>query len=125
MLTALLMRRALEYASMFGMPVIDHCEDPSLKGDGVAHEGAVAGLLGLRGIPGAAESVMVERDISMAELTGGHVHVAHMSARQSLRAVRAGKARGIARDVRGHAASLHADRRGAARSAAATTRTSR
>ena len=93
--SALLMRRALEYASMFKMPVIDHCEDPSLKGDGVAHEGAVAGLLGLRGIPGAAEAVMVERDISMAELTGGHVHVAHMSARQSLRAVRDGKARGV------------------------------
>jgi len=93
--TALLMRRALEYASMFKMPVINHCEDPSLKGDGVAHEGAVAAMLGLKGIPGASESVMVERDVSMAELTGGHVHVAHMSARQSLRAVRAGKARGI------------------------------
>src|SRR6187200_2478249 len=52
--TALLMRRALEYASMFGMPVIDHCEDPSLKGDGVAHEGAVSAMLGLRGIPGIA-----------------------------------------------------------------------
>src|SRR6188474_3159771 len=93
--TALLMRRALEYASMFKMPVIDHCEDPSLKGDGVVHEGATAALLGLRGIPGAAESVMVERDISMAELTGGHVHIAHMSARQSLRAVQAGKMRGV------------------------------
>jgi dihydroorotase len=94
--TALLMRRALEYASMFDIPVIDHCEDPSLKGDGVAHEGAVASLLGLRGIPGVAESVMVERDIALSELTGGRVHVAHMSARQSLRAVRDGKARGIA-----------------------------
>jgi dihydroorotase len=93
--TALLMRRALEYASMFDMPVIDHCEDPSLKGDGVAHEGAVAAALGLRGIPGVAESVMVERDISMAEITGGRVHIAHMSARQSLRAVQAGKARGV------------------------------
>jgi len=93
--TALLMRRALEYASMFKMPVINHCEDPSLKGDGVAHEGAVAAMLGLKGIPGASESVMVERDVSIAELTGGHVHVAHMSARQSLRAVRAGKERGI------------------------------
>jgi dihydroorotase len=93
--TSLLMRRALEYASMFGMPVIDHCEDPSLKGDGSAHEGAVAALLGLKGIPGAAESIWVERDISVAELTGGHVHVAHMSARQSLRAVRAGKERGV------------------------------
>ncbi len=93
--SALLMRRALEYTSMFRMPVIDHCEDPSLKGEGVAHEGATAGLLGLRGIPGAAESVMVERDVSMAELTGGHVHIAHMSVRQSLRAVRAGKERGV------------------------------
>ena len=89
------------------------CEDPSLKGDGVAHEGAVAGLLGLRGIPGAAESIMVERDIALAELTGGRFHIAHMSARQSLRAVRAGKEARRRRDLRGHAASLHADRRGA------------
>jgi dihydroorotase len=75
--------------------VIDHCEDPSLKGDGVAHEGPTATMLGLKGIPGAAESIMVERDISVAELTGGRVHIAHMSARQSLRAVREGKARGV------------------------------
>ena len=108
--TALLMRRALEYAAMFGMPVIDHCEDPSLKADGVAHEGAVASLLGLRGIPGTAESIMVERDISLAEMTGGRVHIAHMSARQSLRAVRAGKERGVARDGRGDAASFRPDR---------------
>lgn len=94
--TALLMRRALEYASMFGIPVIDHCEDPSLKGDGVAHEGATAAMLGLKGIPGTAESIMVERDVSVAELTGGRVHIAHMSARQSLRAVRDGKSRGVA-----------------------------
>ncbi len=94
--TALLMRRALEYASMFGMLVIEHAEDPTLKGDGVAHEGAAAGLLGLRGIPSAAEWIMVERDVSLAELTGGRVHLAHMSARQSLRAVRTGKDRGIA-----------------------------
>jgi dihydroorotase len=93
--TSLLMRRALEYAAMFGLPVIDHCEDPSLKGHGSAHEGPVAALLGLKGIPGAAESIWVERDISVAELAGGHVHVAHMSARQSLRAVRAGKERGV------------------------------
>jgi dihydroorotase len=93
--TALLMRRALEYAGMLGVPIVDHCEDPTLKGDGVAHEGYQASALGLRGIPGAAESLMVERDISLAELTGGHVHVAHMSARQSLRAVRQGKARGV------------------------------
>src|SRR3954470_20330987 len=93
--TALLMRRALEYAGMLGAPVIDHCEDPSLKGDGVAHEGYFASQLGLRGIPGAAESIMVERDVSLAELAGAHVHIAHMSAKESLRAVRAGKERGV------------------------------
>jgi len=93
--TALLMRRALEYAGMLGAPIIDHCEDPSLKGDGVAHEGYYASALGLRGIPGTAESLMVERDVSLAELTGSHVHIAHMSARQSLRAVRSGKERGV------------------------------
>jgi len=93
---ALLMRRALEYVSMFGMPVINHCEDPSLKADGSAHEGYYASALGLRGIPGAAEAVMVERDVTLSELTGGHVHVAHMSDRGSLRAVRSGKARDIA-----------------------------
>jgi dihydroorotase len=93
--TALLMRRALEYAGMLHVPIVNHCEDPTLKGDGVAHEGYYASALGLRGIPGVAESLMVERDVSLAELTGGHIHVAHMSARQSLRAVRWGKERGI------------------------------
>ncbi|HET7694889.1 MAG TPA: dihydroorotase [Vicinamibacterales bacterium] len=93
--SALLMRRALEYAGMLGVPIVNHCEDPSLKGDGVAHEGFHAARLGLRGIPGVAESIMVERDIALAELTGGPYHVCHMSARQSLRAVRAAKARGL------------------------------
>jgi dihydroorotase len=93
--TAALMRRALEYAGMLGVPILDHCEDPSLKGDGVAHEGYYASRLGLRGIPGVAESLMVERDVSLAELTGSHVHICHLSARQSLRAVRAGKERGV------------------------------
>src|SRR6476659_9998619 len=92
--TALLMRRALEYAGMFRMAVIDHCEDQSLKGDGVAHDGFVASTLGLRGIPGEAESIMVQRDVALAELTGNAVHIAHMSARQSMDAVRYGKARG-------------------------------
>ena len=92
--TALLMRRALEYAGMFNMTVIEHCEEQTLKGDGVAHEGFQASTLGLRGIPGAAESIMALRDIALAELTGGAVHIAHMSARQSLDAVRYGKARG-------------------------------
>ncbi len=92
--TALLMRRALEYAGMFRMAVIDHCEDQTLKGDGVAHEGFAASTLGLRGIPGEAESIMVQRDVALAELTGGAVHIAHVSARQSLDAVRYGKTRG-------------------------------
>src|SRR5204863_2268755 len=92
--TAVLMRRALEYADMFHMPVIEHCEEQTLKGDGVAHEGFHASRLGLRGIPGEAESIMALRDIALAELTGGRVHIAHMSARQTLDAVRVGKARG-------------------------------
>jgi dihydroorotase len=92
--TALLMRRALEYAGMFNMPVIEHCEEQTLKGDGVAHEGFQASALGLRGIPGEAESIMALRDIALAELTGGVVHIAHMSARQTLDAVRYGKSRG-------------------------------
>ncbi|HEY2905204.1 MAG TPA: dihydroorotase [Vicinamibacterales bacterium] len=93
--TALLMRRALEYASMFDLPVIEHCEEQTLKGDGVAHEGFFAATLGLRGIPGEAESIMALRDISLAELARGALHIAHMSARQTLDAVRYGKARGV------------------------------
>ncbi len=92
--TALLMRRALDYASMLGIPVIDHCEEQTLKGDGVAHEAFQSAQLGLKGIPGAAEAVMVARDAMIAELTGGHVHIAHMSVRQSIRAVRDAKAAG-------------------------------
>ena len=92
--TAMLMRRALEYASMFNLPIIEHCEEQTLKGDGVAHEGYHAAVLGLRGIPSEAESIMALRDIALAELTGGVVHIAHMSARQTLDAVRYGKARG-------------------------------
>jgi dihydroorotase len=93
--TALLMRRALEYTSMFDMPVIEHCEEQTLKGDGVAHEGFHASALGLRGIPGEAESIMALRDIALADLTRGALHIAHMSARQTLDAVRWGKARGV------------------------------
>jgi dihydroorotase len=80
---------------MFGMPVIEHCEDQSLKGDGVAHEGFHASSLGLRGIPGAAEALGAERGILLSELTGSAFHVAHMSARASLRAVRKGKEHGV------------------------------
>lgn len=94
--TALLARRALEYASMFDMPLIEHCEDPSLKGDGVAHDGPVAASLGLKGIPGIAEAITAGRDILIAEMVGGRVHVAHMSAWTTLEAVRQGKSRGVA-----------------------------
>jgi dihydroorotase len=93
--TAILLRRALEYAGMFGMPVIEHCEDPSLKGDAVAHEGYYAASLGLRGMPGACEALGVERGALLAELTGSAFHVAHMSARASLRAVRKAKEEGL------------------------------
>jgi dihydroorotase len=89
------MRRALEYTQMFGIPVIEHCEEQTLKADGVAHEGFHASRLGLRGIPGEAESIVALRDISLAELTGGLIHIAHMSARQTLDGVRYGKSRGI------------------------------
>jgi dihydroorotase len=92
--TALLMRRALEYAGMFNMPVLEHCEDQSLKGDGVAHEGYHASALGLRGIPGIAESIMAQRDIALSELTGAPVHICHMSSATTLRAVREGKQHG-------------------------------
>ena len=94
--TALLMRRALEYAGMLDVLVIDHCEDPTLKGEGVVHEGVVASELGLRGIPGQAEELWIERDVTLAGLTRTPVHIAHLSTAGSLRAVRAGKARGIA-----------------------------
>ena len=92
--TAMLMRRALEYAGMFNLPIIEHCEEQTLQADGVAHEGFHASALGLRGIPGEAESIMALRDIALAELTRGVVHIAHMSARQTLDAVRWGKSRG-------------------------------
>ena len=91
-----LMRRALEYAQLFDVPVVDHCEDPYLAAKGVMHEGAVATRLGLRGIPAAAEEVMAARDVVLAELTGGKLHVAHVSTRGALERVREGKARGTA-----------------------------
>lgn len=90
-----LMRRALECARMFGMPVIDHAEDRSLAAGGVMHEGAVSLRMGLRGIPAAAEDVMVARDIALAGLTGGHLHVAHISSAGAVRMVRMARASGI------------------------------
>src|SRR5690242_13845488 len=93
--TAMLLRRAMEYAGMFDIPLIEHCEDPSLKADGVAHEGYHAAALGLRGIPGACEALGVERGVLLSELTGTAFHVAHMSARGSIRAVAKGTEAGI------------------------------
>jgi dihydroorotase len=92
---ATLMRRALEYASAFGLAVIDHCEEPSLSKDGVMHEGWVSTRLGLRGVPAAAEEAAVSRDIALAEATGAHVHLAHVSTRGAVEAVRRAKARGV------------------------------
>ena len=90
-----LMRTALEYSQTFGIPVADHCEDPTLAHGGCMHEGLVSARLGLRGIPAAAEEIMVARDIILAELTGGHVHLCHMSTRGSVELIRRGKERGI------------------------------
>jgi len=91
-----LMRRALEYARAFGLPLTVHEEDPGLVGKGVMHEGAASTRLGLKGIPGAAEDVMVLRDLALLELTGGRLHVAHVSSRGAVRAIREAKARGLA-----------------------------
>ena len=94
-MNAAVMRRALEYSRIFGMLVISHCEDASLSDKGVMNEGAVSTELGLRGIPRAAEDVMTARDIALAELTGGRLHIAHVSTRGSVRLVRDAKARGV------------------------------
>ncbi len=90
-----IMRRVLELTRPLGVPVIQHAEDPDLKGTGVMHEGWVSTRLGLKGIPSAAESVMVARDALLAELTGGRVHVAHISAASTVEIIRRAKARGI------------------------------
>ncbi len=91
----LMMRRALEYAAGFGLPIISHCEERSLSRDGAMNEGAMSTALGLAGIPNAAESIMVMRDIALAELTGAPLHIAHVSARESVRAIRQAKELGI------------------------------
>lgn len=90
-----LMRRGLEYSKIFGIPVSVHEEDSCLSHHGAMNEGANATRLGLAGIPNAAEDVMVARDIVLAELTGGHLHVAHISTAGAVRMVREAQARGI------------------------------
>jgi dihydroorotase len=91
-----LMRRALEVAQHYGVPIIQHAQDLDLSGDGVMHEGAAAACCGLPGIPGAAEDVMVARDLILLEEFGGRYHVAHLSTARALRLVREAKARGLA-----------------------------
>lgn len=89
-----MMRRAMEYARGFDMPIVSHCEELDLVGDGVMNEGVVATRLGLAGIPNAAESIMVMRDIALAELTGARLHICHVSCAESIAAIRAAKDRG-------------------------------
>jgi dihydroorotase len=93
--SARMMRRALEYGRGLALTVIDHCEDPTLSQGACMNEGPVSTQLGLAGAPGVGETVMVERDILLAELTGGAVHIAHISTAASVDAVRRGKARGV------------------------------
>lgn len=90
-----MMRTALEYAKTFGIPVADHCEDMPLAAGGAMHEGIVSMRLGLKGIPSAAEEIHVARDCILAELTGGHVHLCHMSTRGSVELIRRAKAKGL------------------------------
>lgn len=92
---SLIMRRALEHAGQCGLCVISHCEETSLAAHGDMNEGPICTKMGLAGIPNAAESIMVMRDIALAELTGVSVHIAHVSARQSVEAIRRAKAEGI------------------------------
>ena len=91
-----IMRRAMEAARDIGLTVISHCEDISLAADGAMHEGEVAAKLGYPGIPSASEAIMVLRDIALSELTGAPIHIAHVSASESVRAIRDAKARGVA-----------------------------
>ena len=93
--SAHLMRTALEYARTFGIPVADHCEEPTLAKGGAMNEGIVSARLGLKGVPNEAEEIMAIRDILLARRTGGHVHLCHMSTYGSVELIRWGKERGI------------------------------
>lgn len=90
-----LMRRAVQYAHMFDIPVIDHCEDYSLSADGVMNEGFVSTKLGLKGITKAAEDMIVSRDVILSTHTGAHIHLQHVSSKTSVEIIRRAKARGI------------------------------
>ncbi|MBK9216361.1 MAG: dihydroorotase [Chloracidobacterium sp.] len=90
-----IMRRAMQYARDFDLPVIDHCEDKSLSSGGVMHEGKISLLLGLKGMPALAEEIDAVRDILLAKETGAHIHIAHVSTRGAIEAVRRAKNEGI------------------------------
>jgi dihydroorotase len=90
-----LMRRAMQYARDFDLPVVDHCEDKSLSTGGVMHEGRVSLLLGLKGMPALAEEIDAVRDIILAKETGAHIHIAHVSTKGAIEAVRRAKHEGI------------------------------
>ncbi|MGB7913492.1 MAG: dihydroorotase [Desulfobaccales bacterium] len=94
-MSSMLMRRALEYARTFDLPVISHSEDLQLRGQGVMHEGLVSLTLGLKGIPAAAEEVMVFRDLALAGLTGARLHIAHVSTAGAVELIRRAKAAGF------------------------------
>lgn len=96
-----IMRRALEYSAMFGVPILDHCEDAALAHGGVMHEGDVSLRLGLKGIPAVAESVQVARDAELVMATGGHMHIMHVSKRESAEVLRQAKAQVQNRNPRG------------------------
>lgn len=93
--SSLMMRKALEYSKIFDVPIIDHCEDRTLVDGGVMNEGPVSTRLGLRGWPAVAEDVMVQRDLLLAEYTGGHVHIAHTSTARAIDFVRRAKQHGV------------------------------
>ncbi len=90
-----LMRQALDYSRTLGLPIIDHCEDKVLTEDGLMNEGIISTRLGIRGIPAAAEEIMVARDLALAQLTGGRLHIAHVSTEGSVDLIRCAKEKGI------------------------------
>jgi dihydroorotase len=90
-----LMRRAMERSRDLGLPIIDHCEDKALSGNGIMNEGQTSGKLGLKGIPTAAEETVVARDLALAKLTGARLHIAHVSTRGSVELIRRAREQGI------------------------------
>ncbi len=90
-----LMRQALDYSHALDLPIIDHCEDTSLTEGGQMNEGIISTKLGLRGIPAAAEEIIVARDLALAELTGGRLHIAHVSTEGSVDLIRRAKEKGV------------------------------